>query len=53
MAGRRGTRGLRHDMFDAHDAGQVREAFLAWYAARHDGAPQDAAEAVDTILYEW
>ena len=31
----------------------VREAFLDWYAARHDDVPQDTADAVDTILYEW
>ena len=24
-----------------------------WYAARHDDVPQDAADAVDTILDEW
>jgi hypothetical protein len=41
------------DAFDADDAGQVREAFLAWYAAQHDGGSKDAAEAADTILYEW
>jgi hypothetical protein len=29
------------------------EAFLGWYAARHDDVPQDAADAVDTILHEW
>jgi hypothetical protein len=35
------------------DPGPVREAFLAWYAARHDDVPQDAADAVDSILEEW
>ena len=35
------------------DPGPAREAFLGWYAARHDDVPQDAADAVDTILYEW
>ncbi len=30
--------------------GPAREAFLGWYAARHDDVPQDAADAVDTIL---
>ena len=35
------------------DPGPVREAFLSWYAARHDDVPQDAADAVDTILQEW
>ena len=35
------------------DPGPVREAFLSWYAARHDDVPQDAADAVDTILSEW
>src|SRR6266487_3474279 len=35
------------------DPGPVREAFLGWYAARHDDVPQDAADAVDTILHEW
>jgi hypothetical protein len=38
---------------DGDDSGPVREAFLGWYAARHDNVPQDAADAVDTILYEW
>ena len=31
----------------------VREAFLDWYAARHDDVPEDVADAVDTILSEW
>jgi hypothetical protein len=35
------------------DPGPVREAFLGWYAARHDDVPQDAADAADTILAEW
>ena len=35
------------------DHGPVREAFLGWYAARHDEVPQDAADAADTILQEW
>jgi hypothetical protein len=35
------------------DPGPAREAFLGWYAARHDDVPQDTAEAVDTILDEW
>jgi hypothetical protein len=38
---------------DADDSGPAREAFLAWYAARHGDVPPDAADAVDTILYEW
>ena len=35
------------------DPGPVREAFLGWYAARHDDVPQHSADAVDTILQEW
>ena len=35
------------------DPGPVSEAFLGWYAARHDDVPQDVADAADTILYEW
>ena len=35
------------------DPGPAREAFLGWYAARHDDVPPDAADAVDTILQEW
>ncbi len=35
------------------DPGPAREAFLGWYAARHSDVPQDAADAVDTILQEW
>ena len=38
---------------DGDDPGPAREAFLGWYAARHGHVPQDAADAVDTILYEW
>jgi hypothetical protein len=38
---------------DGDDPGPAREAFLAWYAARHGDVPPDAADAVDTILYEW
>ena len=38
---------------DGDDPGLAREAFLGWYAARHGDAPQDAADAVDMILYEW
>jgi len=35
------------------DTGPVREAFLSWYALRHDDVPQDVADAVSTILHEW
>ncbi len=35
------------------DPNPVREAFLGWYAARHGDVPQDAADAVGTILQEW
>lgn len=36
------------------DAGHVNEAFVDWYAARHDGiAAKAAAEALGTILGEW
>jgi hypothetical protein len=38
---------------DGDDLSPAREAFLGWYAARHGDAQQDAADAVDTILYEW
>ena len=38
---------------DAHNPEPVREAFLNWYATRHDDVPQDTADAVGTILYEW
>ena len=39
------------DTFDADDAGQLREAFLAWYTARHGVTPQ--GEDVGTIIQEW
>ena len=29
------------------------EAFLGWYAARHDDVPQDVADVAGLILYEW
>ncbi len=35
------------------DADPVHEAFLGWYAARHDDVPQDTADDVGTILQEW
>jgi hypothetical protein len=35
------------------DPDPVREAFLGWYTARNGDVPQDAADAVDTILYQW
>jgi hypothetical protein len=35
------------------DPGSVCEAFLAWYAARHDGVPQDAAVDAGTLIQEW
>ncbi|HEX2821904.1 MAG TPA: hypothetical protein VHO07_17285 [Streptosporangiaceae bacterium] len=35
------------------DHGPVREAFLSWYATRHDDVPDAAADAADTILHEW
>ena len=38
---------------DAHDPEPVREAFLSWYEARHGDVPEDTADAVGTILYEW
>jgi hypothetical protein len=38
---------------DAHDPEPVHEAFLSWYAARHDDVPEDTADAVGTIIYEW
>jgi hypothetical protein len=31
----------------------VREAFLAWYSARHGAVPPDAADTADIILLEW
>ena len=38
---------------DTHDPESVREAFLSWYAARHDEVPEDTSDAVGTIIYEW
>ena len=38
---------------DAHDPEPVREAFLSWYEARHGDVPEDMADAVGTIIYEW
>ena len=35
------------------DAGQVDDAFLDWYATRHDDVPEAVAEAAGTILTEW
>jgi hypothetical protein len=35
------------------DAGHVHDAFLDWYATRHDDAPEAVAEATGTILGEW
>jgi hypothetical protein len=35
------------------DPDPIREAFLSWYEARHGDVPQDTADAVSTILYEW
>ena len=35
------------------DVGQARDAFLAWYAARHDDVPEAVTEATGTILGEW
>jgi hypothetical protein len=35
------------------DPAPAREAFLSWYAARRGDVLPDAADAVDTILYEW
>ena len=37
----------------AADPGEAREAFLGWYAARHDDVPPDVADVVDLIRYEW
>jgi hypothetical protein len=36
-----------------NDPDTVHEAFLDWYAARHDDVPQDAADAAGTLLGEW
>jgi len=35
------------------DPDQIHEAFLSWYAARHGDAPEDTADAVGTIIYQW
>jgi hypothetical protein len=35
------------------DPGPVRDAFLGWYAARHDDVSPDVADITDLILYEW
>jgi hypothetical protein len=35
------------------DPDPAREAFLDWYAARHDDVPHNVADAVDTILHQW
>jgi hypothetical protein len=35
------------------DAGHVDDAFLSWYATRHDDVPEAVAEATGTILGEW
>src|ERR1035441_1424191 len=35
------------------DAGHLDDAFLGWYAARHDDVPEAVAEATGTILSEW
>jgi len=35
------------------DAGQVHDAFLTWYAARHYDVPAATAVAAGTILAEW
>jgi hypothetical protein len=35
------------------DAGHVHDAFLDWYAARHEDVPGAVAEATGTILGEW
>jgi hypothetical protein len=35
------------------DPGPLREEFLGWYAARHDGVPQDTSDAVDLVTSEW
>jgi hypothetical protein len=36
-----------------NDPALAREAFLGWYAAQHEDVPQDVADDVDLILYEW
>jgi hypothetical protein len=35
------------------DAGHLDDAFLGWYAARHDDVPEAVAAATGTILDEW
>jgi hypothetical protein len=35
------------------DVGHLDDAFLGWYAARHDDVPEAVAEAAGTILSEW
>ena len=45
-----GTSGA-FDTRSADNAGQLRDAFLAWYATRHDVNPQ--AEDAGTIIQEW
>jgi hypothetical protein len=35
------------------DADHVHDAFLDWYATRHDDIPEAATEAAGTILSEW
>lgn len=35
------------------DSNPVREAFLDWYAARHEDVPPDAADTVELILDQW
>ena len=45
--------GLPRPRLAATTPSPVREAFLSWYAARHGDVPEDAADAVGTILYEW
>src|ERR1022692_3982942 len=35
------------------DAGHLDDAFLGWYAARHDDVPEAVAEATGTILSAW
>jgi hypothetical protein len=35
------------------DAGQAHDAFLDWYATRHDDVPAATTEAAGTILAEW
>jgi hypothetical protein len=38
---------------EVQDPEPVREAFLSWYAARHDEVQEDTSDAVGTIIYEW